>query len=163
MLALPPRAAFASVLLLAMAALGHEASAQEMVPDVEYISGHEGMTDKVKGTLLIGDSELKFTKKDGTPIFTVALSSITEVGNQTDIRDASVGKKLLFGGLAGSRKQDFVQVTYETEKLAEGLVFKVKQGTSTGIVAKVKFAVKKAKGEPPASTTASSQSVVPVQ
>ncbi|MBA3317691.1 MAG: hypothetical protein H0T50_06315 [Gemmatimonadales bacterium] len=121
------------------------------------------MIDRVKGTLLIGESELKFTKKDGTAVFSVPLAAITEVGNQTDIRDASVGKKLLFGGLAGSRKQDFVQVTYETEKLAEGLVFKVKQGTSTGVVAKVKFAVKKAKGEAPATTTVSSESVVPLQ
>jgi hypothetical protein len=71
-----------------------------------------------------------------------------------------VGKKLLFGGLAGSRKQDFVQVSYETEKMAEGLVFKVKQGTSTGIVAKLKFAVKKAKGEAPESESTVSQSIV---
>jgi hypothetical protein len=33
-----------------------------MYPDVEYVSGHENMTDKQKGTLLIGSSEMKFTK-----------------------------------------------------------------------------------------------------
>jgi hypothetical protein len=147
--------------LLAVASLGiGTAAAQEMYPDVEYVSGHENMTDKQKGTLLIGSSEMKFTKKDGTVIFAVPLSGVTEVSSQTEIRDGSVGKKLLFGGLAGSRKQDFVQVSYETEKMAEGLVFKVKQGTSTGIVAKLKFAVKKAKGEAPESESTVSQSIV---
>jgi hypothetical protein len=139
------------------------AAAQEMYSDVEYISGHADMTDKQKGTLLIGESELKFTRKDGTLLFSVPLSGVTEVSNQVEVRDASVGKKLLFGGLAGSRKQDFVQVSYETEQLAEGLVFKVKQGTSTGIVAKLKFAVKKKKGTPPSSGSTVSQSAVPLQ
>ena len=87
---------------------------------------------------------------------TVPVAGITEVGNQTDVRDASVGKKLLFGGLAGSRKQDFVQITYETADLAEGLVFKVKQGTATGVVAKIQFAVKKKKGVSPESNASSS-------
>lgn len=120
------------------------AVAQERYADVEYISGRAGMSTKVKGTLVIGDS-LYFLKRDSTTAFSVPLSAITEVGNQTDIRDASVGKKLLFGGLSGSRKQDFVNVTYETAETAEGLVFKVKQGTATGIVAKLKFAMKKGK------------------
>jgi len=137
-------------------------AAQEMYSDVEYISGHGDM-DKQKGTLLLGESELKFTKKDGTALFSVPLSAVTEVSNQVEVRDASVGKKLLFGGLAGSRKQDFVQVTYETEQLAEGLVFKVKQGTSTGIVAKLKFAVKKKKGESPTTSSRVTQSAVPLQ
>ncbi len=150
--------------LIAALSVGVEAiSAQEMYPDVEYISGREGMPDKQKGTLLVGDNEVKFTKKDGTTLFTIPLAGITEVNNQTEIRDASVGKKLLFGGLAGSRKQDFVNITYETAELAEGIVFKVKQGTSTGVVAKIKFAVKKAKGEAPAVSSTVSQSVVPLQ
>jgi hypothetical protein len=137
-------------------------AAQEMYSDVEYISGHADL-DKQKGMLLIGESELKFTKKDGSVLFSVPLSAVTEVNNQVEVRDASVGKKLLFGGLAGSRKQDFVQVSYETDQLAEGLVFKVKQGTSTGIVAKLKFAVKKKKGSSPTSESTVSQSSVPLQ
>jgi hypothetical protein len=146
--------------LLALASLGiGTAAAQEMYPEVEYISGHENM-EKQKGTLLIGSAEMKFTKKDGTVLFSLPLSGVSEVSSQTEIRDGSVGKKLLFGGLAGSRKQDFIQVTYETDKMAEGLVFKVKQGTSTGIVAKLKFAVKKAKGESPDGASTVSQSIV---
>jgi hypothetical protein len=137
--------------------------AQDLFSDVEYISGHAGMDDKVKGVLLVGESEIKFTKKDGTVLMAVPVEGITEVANQTDVRDASVGKKLLFGGLAGSRKQDFVQITYETADLAEGLVFKVKQGTATGVVAKIKFAVKRKKGVSPESNASSSNSSVPIQ
>ena len=158
--ATPSRLGFAGLSLLALACLDiGTAAAQEMYPDVEYISGHENM-DKQKGTLLIGAEEMKFTKKDGTVILSISLAGVTEVSTQTEIRDGSVGKKLLFGGLAGSRKQDFVQVSYETDKTAEGLVFKVKQGTSTGIVAKLKFAVKKAKGESPEGGSTVSQSIV---
>jgi hypothetical protein len=123
-----------------------------MIPDVEYITGHAGFKDKHKGVLLIGESVVTFSEKDGTPIFTVPLDSITDVGSQADVRDASVGKKILFGGFAGTRKQEFVQITYEGPSVAEGLVFKVKDGTSPGIVAKVKFAAKKRKGATAADT-----------
>ncbi|MFL5403994.1 MAG: hypothetical protein ACJ8BF_14405 [Gemmatimonadales bacterium] len=158
------RAGVSGLLFLALVTLGSgAATAQEMYSDVEYISGHADLTEKQKGTLLIGDSELKFTKKDGTLVFSVPLAGVTEVNNQVEVRDASVGKKLLFGGLAGSRKQDFVQISYETDQLAEGIVFKVKQGTSTGIVAKLKFAVKKKKGAAPAGASGVSPSVAPLQ
>lgn len=98
---------------------------------------------------MIGDSVLKFTTKDGALLFSIPLSGVTEVANQTDIRDASLGKKILFGFLAGSREQEFVQLTYETEEVAEGIVFKVKQGISPGLVAKLKFAIKKIQGKAP--------------
>ena len=130
------------------------AAAQEVFQDVEYISGHANMENKEKGMLLIGESELRFTKNNGDVLFAIPLSAVTEVSSQVEVRDGSVGKKLLFGGLAGSRKQDFVQVSYETDKLAEGLVFKVKQGKSTGIVAKLKFAAKKTKGQSPTTSPA---------
>lgn len=157
------RPALASLPAILLFTATRPAQAQDLFSDVEYISGHAGMDDKVKGVLLVGESEVKFTRKDGTVLMTVPVMGITEVGNQTDVRDASVGKKLLFGGLAGSRKQDFVQITYETENSAEGLVFKVKQGTATGVVAKIKFAVKKKKGEAPGGQSSSSNSSVPVQ
>ena len=149
------------LIVSALALAASPAYAQDTFPDIEYISGHAGMQDKVKGVLVLDATELRFQGKDGQVLITIPLSGITEVGNQTDIRDASVGKKLLFGGLAGSRKQDFVQVTYETSQTAEGLVFKVKQGTSTGIVAKIKFAVKKATGTPPATDTTKSHPAPP--
>jgi hypothetical protein len=123
-----------TVLCLVAAAPLH---AQEMFPDVEYIAGKDGFADKAKGTLMLGTEELRFVNKDGNLIFSVPVASITEVTQDVQVRDASVGKKLLFGGLAGSRKQEFVQITSESATTAEGIVFKVKQGTSVNVVAKI--------------------------
>ncbi len=130
-----------TVLCLATAA---SAQAQEMFPDVEYVAGKDGFAEKAKGTLVLGPEELRFVNKDGNLIFSIPVASITEVTQDVQVRDASVGKKLLFGGLAGSRKQEFVQITSESATTAEGVVFKVKQGTSVNVVAKIKFAVKRA-------------------
>jgi hypothetical protein len=144
------------LLVAAFTVAASRAPAQEVFPDIEYISGHAGMQDKIKGVLVLDSTQLRFQTKDGQPLFVIQLAGVTDVGNQTDIRDASVGKKLLFGAFAGSRKQEFVQITYETSQMAEGIVFKVKQGVGIGIVAKVKFAVKKVKGTPPATDTTKS-------
>jgi hypothetical protein len=138
---------------LAILSLGATARlhAQEMFPDVEYVAGKDGFTEKSKGTLVLSPEELRFVNKDGNLIFALPVASITEVTQDVQVRDASVGKKLLFGGLAGSRKQEFVQITSETAKTAEGVVFMVKQGTSVNVVAKIKFAMKHAgKGAKPA-------------
>ena len=130
-----------TVLCLGTAARLH---AQEMFPDVEYVAGKDGFADKAKGTLVLGPQELRFVNKDGNLIFAIPVASITEVTQDVQVRDASFGKKLLIGGLAGSRKQEFVQITSESATTAEGVVFKVKQGTSVNVVAKIKFAVKRA-------------------
>jgi hypothetical protein len=132
------------------------AQAQDMFPDVEYVAGKDNFPEKKKGTLMIGADELRFVDKNGELIFAIPLSTVTEVTQDVQIRDASVGKKLLFGGLAGSRKQEFIQITSETENSAEGVVFKVKQGTSVNVMAKVRFAVKKAGGRSQAPATADS-------
>jgi len=147
--------------LSVMAVAASRAPGQDTFKDVEYVSGHAGMEDKLKGVFVLDAKELRFQDRAGKLLISIPLSEITEVGNQTDIRDASVGKKLLFGGLSGSRKQEFVQITYETPQAAEGLVFKVKQGTSTGIVAKLKFAVKQVQGKPPATDTTKSHPAPP--
>jgi hypothetical protein len=54
-------------------------------------------------------------------------------------------------------------VTYETEQAAEGIVFKVKQGISPGVVAKLKFAAKKTQRKASTSQVSSSNSGVPIQ
>lgn len=136
------RLALVALALVPLAA----AQAQEMFPDVEYVAGKDNFPEKQKGTLMIGSEDLRFVDKNGNLIFAIPLSTVTEVTQDVQIRDASVGKKLLFGGLAGSRKQEFIQITSETENSAEGVVFKVKQGTSLNVMAKVRFAVKKAGG-----------------
>src|SRR5207237_8881915 len=106
---------------------------------VGYVSRNTSMEDKVKGVLVLDAKEIRFQGKDGAPLISIPLSEITEVGSQTDIRDASVGKKLLFGGLSGSGKQECVQNTYETAQTAEALIFTMKQSTSPGLVARLTF------------------------
>jgi len=120
------------------------AAAQEIIPDVEYFGGKDGFTEKEKGVLLVSVDGVKFTRKDGSVIFEVPMASITQVERSTDIRDASVGKKLLFGSLAGSRKQDFITVSTESSTTAEAIVFKLKQNAGSAAAAKINFYRKKA-------------------
>ena len=162
---MPDRSAARRVALLALTLLaGAPAAAQTDAPpaaipearfeNVEYISGRAGFEKKQKGELLVGADSVTLLKDDGTFGFSIPTAHITSVGREKDIRDGSVGKKLLFGSLAGSRKQEFVQVTTESETEAEGIVFKVKQGTSVGIASKIAFAAKKKRGAANVATPA---------
>lgn len=153
------RAIHAAALLLLAAA---PVAAQETFADIEYFSGHAGMTDKVKGVLVLSADSVRFQKKDGTHLLTMSTERITDVTLMTDIRDGSVGKKLLFGSLAGSRKQEFLQVTYETDETAEVLVFKVKQNTGANVAAKIRFAVKRKTGTVPDGGQSQSETSVPL-
>jgi hypothetical protein len=116
--------------------------AQDMFKDVEYQAGKDGFADKIKGTLIVAPQALRFMDQTGKLTFSIPVEAITDVKNDIQIRDASAGKKLLFGGLAGSRKQEFVMITSETAESAEGVVFKVKQNESLNMVAKIRFAMK---------------------
>jgi hypothetical protein len=118
--------------------------------DVEYVSGHEGFGEKKKGQLVVNLDGVGFFDNKGKPIFSLPAKTIRSAEHTRDIRGASVGKKLLFGALAGDRKQDFLTVTTESESTAEGVVFKVKQNAATGIAAKIGFYSRKARGEGPA-------------
>lgn len=113
--------------------------AQDIVSDVEYFTGKEGYAEKKKGILVLSVEGIKFADKDGGQIFDIPMATITQVERQTDIRDPSVGKKLLFGSLAGSRKQEFITISTETDKTAEAIVFKLKQNTGAAAVAKINF------------------------
>jgi hypothetical protein len=124
-------------------------AAQESFKDVEYVSGKDGHNKKVKGVLTVGTEVITFSDIRGRLVFEIPVAQITEVSNEALVTDASVGSKMLFGGFAGSRKQEFVVITAESDSTAEGIQFKVKQGTSANVVAKVRFAVKQATGKPP--------------
>jgi hypothetical protein len=114
--------------------------------ETEYISGHEGFTEKKKGQLAVAQQGIQFFDNKGRLIFDLPISTLRNAEHARDIRDPSVGKKLLFGALAGDRKQDFLTVTTETDLTAEGVVFKVKQNVGTGIAAKINFYIRKAQG-----------------
>jgi hypothetical protein len=118
--------------------------AQDIVADVEYFTGREGVAEKKKGILVLSADGVKFAEKNGDKIFDIPMATITQVERSTDIRDPSVGKKLLFGSLAGSRKQEFVTISTETESTAEAIIFKLKQNTGAAAVAKINFYRKKA-------------------
>ncbi len=116
------------------------AAAQEMFPNVEYIAGRAGLEDKKKGTLLIGEAELKLVDKKGSSILVIPLATVTEVSNSTERKDAGLIKKAAFGIFAGSKKEDFVVVSTQTATDAEGIVFKVyEKNMAPGLVAKLKF------------------------
>lgn len=118
--------------------------AQDIISEVEYFTGKDGYAEKKKGVLILSVDGVKFADKDGGQIFEIPMATITQVERQTDIRDPSVGKKLLFGSLAGSRKQEFVTISTETDKTAEAIIFKLKQNTGAAAVAKINFYRKKA-------------------
>jgi probable HAF family extracellular repeat protein len=65
------------------------------------------------------------------------MGTIKRASNERDIRDPSLGKRLMFGVFAGSRKQDFVSVTVENDATAEDLVFRTKENVGADIVAKI--------------------------
>jgi hypothetical protein len=115
---------------------------QATYPESEYIAGHSGFPDKIKGTLQVSPTGITLVEKDGAVAFTIPMSEITSATQQSDIVSASFGMKLLIGNLAGSRKQEYVQVAMESTDNAEGIVFKVKKGTSLDAVTKINFYVK---------------------
>ena len=92
---------------------------------------------------MITANGLHFFDNMGRVIFALPMSTVRTAEHSRDIRDPSVGKKLLFGSLAGDRKQDFLTLTTETESMAEGIVFKVKQNIGTGMAAKINFYARK--------------------
>jgi hypothetical protein len=100
---------------------------------VEYISGHTGFEQKKQGQLAILPDGITFYDVKGKRLFSFPIGTVRSAEHTRDVRDPSVGKKLLFSALAGDRKQDFLTITTETESNAEGVVFKVKQNSATGI------------------------------
>ena len=152
------RAFEASALLLSLIAPSR-AVAQDLVPKVEYQGGHAGMDDKVKGSLVISDSAMKFVDEKGAVLVTIALTTITDVSSSIDRKEASVGSKIAFGFLARSRKDEMVTVTYASTETAEGVVFKTEKNVSAGLVAKIQFHMKRAGAQ--TSTDSATHSTVP--
>ncbi len=129
-------------------------------PDVEYVSGHEGFEVKLKGQLVVTANGVHFFDTKGKTVFALPMSTILNAEYSRDIRDPSVGKKLLFGSLAGDRKQDFLTLTTETDSTAEGVVFKTKQNVGSGITAKINFYARKYHASRPAITARMPAAVV---
>jgi hypothetical protein len=144
------------MLLLLLFSVMPAFAADEVFPDVRYVSGRSGFDEKVKGTLTLTESELRFADQDGKPLFTIPLAEITEVSNSVEQNPGSTGAKLLLGVFA-SKKEEFLYVSTETASAAEALVFKCRNKTSPAMLAKIRFQMKKAK--PPMETAEKGEAV----
>jgi hypothetical protein len=126
-------------LVFAVSSLAHAAD----VFKAEYISGKAGFENKIKGELTIDAQALTFRDGDKT-IFTIPIATVTKASNAVENNSGGLGRKVMFGNFS-NRTEGFVYVTTETAEAAEALVFKVDQKAPAGIVAKIEFAMKKAK------------------
>jgi hypothetical protein len=120
-------------------------AAQEVFSDVEYVSGHEGFKDKIKGQLVLTETELRFEGKKGVEVFALPLTRITQVTNSIETNPGSFGRKLALGIFA-SKKVEFVYITWEDEATTEAIVLKTKNKASPAIVTKVRFSRRRAGG-----------------
>ncbi len=124
--------------LLAAATIAAPAWAQQVFQDVEYIQGRTGFPDKIKGKLVLTDTELQFVKDDAT-LFTVPLGTVKDVTNSLTTDPGGVGRKLLLGAFS-SKREEFLYVNTESTERAEVIVFKChKKNSSPDIMAKIKF------------------------
>lgn len=129
----------------------------EAFPNVEYQGGDATQPKKRAGMLVLTDSTLAFyectwggcitDKKQsmirGPAIFMVALKSVTDASSSNQVRGSTMGGKLLLGGLAGDRTEEFFGFVYESKNSAESPVFKTMKSQSGAIEAKIKFRLKK--------------------
>jgi hypothetical protein len=79
----------------------------------------------------------------GRRALVIPMARITDLGTQTQRKEASVGSKLLFGGHARSRQEEFITVSYELPDDAEAVVFRFEPKTSAAALAKIRFPMKK--------------------
>ena len=115
-----------------------QAWAQEVFEDVEYIQGRTGFPDKIKGKLVLTDTELKFVKDDAT-LFTVPLETVKDVTNSLTTDPGGVGRKLLLGAFS-SKREEFLYVNTESPERAEVIVFKChKKNSSPDMMVKIRF------------------------
>jgi hypothetical protein len=142
----------ALVAFLALIVVWTAAVAEEVIPNVEYQGGHSGMKSKVKGSLRIDDIEIQFLDAKGKTLLAIPIKSITDVSSSMDRKDASVGAKLALGFLAKSRKDELVTISMESSETAEGIVFKTEKNASAGVVAKIRFQMKKLSGGQPTTS-----------
>lgn len=119
--------------------------AQDVFPDVEYIQGRTGLSDKMKGKLVIGSAGVEFRTKSDSSVFAVPLETIKDVTNSLTSDPGSFGRKMLLG-VFSARREEFLYLSTETPERAEAIVFKChKKNTSPDMMAKIKFQMAKAK------------------
>ena len=128
-------------------------AAAQTAYEVEYIQGHAGLHQKVKGRLLIDTNTVAFNGKDGLQIMAVPMSEIIEVSNSFQNDPGSFGRKLALGIFA-SRRAEYLYVNSRSSDQVEVLVFKTKKNMSPEMVAKIRHRI----APPPAATPAANTS-----
>lgn len=113
-------------------------SAADVFPDTEYISGKGGFAQKIKGTLSIEESQVRFANKNGQEVFVIPIASVKQATNSKERDEGSFGRKAMLGIFA-SKTEEFLQVDTEASGGAEAVVFKTKKKMSPGMAAKINF------------------------
>jgi hypothetical protein len=118
------------------------AGAQETVSEVQYISVLHGFDKKRKGSLVIDESTISLQEKSkGRILLTIATAIVRQVDFRNGVNGGSAGRETLLGVFA-SHDEEFVTLITEDGARAEGIVFKMKQNTSAGIVAKCQYRIR---------------------
>src|SRR5262245_37551801 len=87
-------------------------------PGTEYVSGKSGVQNKVKGTLVVEENEVRFLAGNGAPVFSIPMASITRASASREHDDGSFGRKMALGIFAG-KTEEFLQVESQTSTGAE--------------------------------------------
>jgi hypothetical protein len=94
-------------------------------PGTEYVSGKSGYQNKVKGTLVVEETEVRFVAGNGTAVFTIPIADVVKAGASREHDDGSFGRKMALGIFAG-KTEEFLEVQTHSGKGAEAVVFKCK-------------------------------------
>ena len=128
----------ALVCLAALPALG-----QETFPGSEYVSGQAGFEKKIKGILLITETEIRFTTDKGQPVFAVPMATVTDAKASREHEGGSFGRKMALGAFS-SKNVEYLEIATRTEQGAGALVFKTPKKQSAAMAEKIKFFAEKA-------------------
>jgi len=141
----------ARVMLSCASFLAAAAFGADSFRDVQYVSGKAGFAKKVSGMLTIDEQAVSFVDEKGKPIFSVPMAEIDKSDAGKEREEGSFGRKMALGVFA-SHTDEYLKIQTHNASAAEGLVFKVKKNTGSGMAAKINFWAGKAKAaavEPP--------------
>src|SRR5262245_25926227 len=91
------------------------AIAQDLFPNTQYISGQAGFDKKIKGTLVVTDTEIKFTSEKGQPVFSLPLATVTDAKATREHEGGSFGRKMALGVFA-SKNVEYLEIDTKDDK-----------------------------------------------
>lgn len=108
--------------------LGTAPLAAQEAFSVEYLCGKAGFRSKVKGQLVVADTQVSFADGSGRVIFVIPVEAVGDAFSNE-------GQVLL--GFCTSKKEELVFLYTETGGNAEAIAFKPEKGMASRIVAQV--------------------------